>query len=203
MGTMEWVAVIFLGLGLAASSGLNTFLPLLMLALAAKFQLLGGIQLNGSFAWLTSDAAIVVLALATVLEIAADKIPSIDHALDVFGTFVRPAAGALAAASVINGADPTTAAVMGIVLGAPTAFGFHTAKAGTRAASSATTFGVANPVLSFIEDVIAIMLTLVALLTPFLVPVFLLLAIFLLVKIVKFARARLAARKPMPGAVTS
>lgn len=193
MNPLAWLTVIFLGLGLAASCGLNTFLPLLMLASAAKFHLFG-VQLNGSFAWLGSDVALAVLALATVAEMAADKIPTVDHALDMVGTVARPAAGALAAASVLHGSDPATAAVLGLIIGAPAAFGFHAAKAGTRAASTATTLGIANPLLSVAEDTIAIILVLVSLLTPLLVPVILLIALFAIAALVKAIHKRQPAR---------
>lgn len=187
VGAGGWIAITLMALGLAASSGLNTFLPLLMLALAAKFHFMG-MDLSGSFAWLGSSVALGVLALATVVEIAADKIPIVDHALDGIGTVARPAAGALAAASVFSHGDPATAAILGLIVGAPVAFGFHAAKAGTRAASSATTFGFANPVLSILEDVAAFFLTLVALMSPFLVP--LLLIVLLLVFWKLFQKAR-------------
>lgn len=193
MDTTAWIMVVLLGLGLAASSGLNTFLPLLLLACAAKFHLFG-VNLNGSFAWLASNTAIGVLLLATILEIADDKIPSVDHALDVIGTVARPAAGALAAASVFNGADPTTAAVLGLIIGAPTAFGFHTAKAGTRAASSATTFGLANPLLSLLEDVLALVMTLIAFTIPLLVPVVLILVVLFIIKAIRVVHTRLPSR---------
>jgi hypothetical protein len=193
MDVITWAMIAFLGLGLAASSGLNTFLPLLLLAGAAKFHFFG-VQLNGSFGWLTSDLAVGVLLLASLVEIAGDKIPAVDHALDVFGTIARPAAGALAASSVFRGADPATAAVLGIIIGAPTAFSFHAAKAGTRVASSATTFGIGNPLLSAVEDIVAVFLTLVAFLAPLLVPVLVIAAAFLIAKMVKVMRAKLPGR---------
>lgn len=189
-GAMAWVAITLLGLGLAASSGLNTFLPLFMLAGAAKFHLFG-IALSGSFAWLGSGAALGVLALATLFEIVADKIPIVDHALDAFGTVARPAAGALAAASVFSGADPTTAAVLGLIVGAPVAFGFHAAKAGTRAASTTTTLGTANPLLSVLEDGAAFFLTLIALSAPFLVPVLIVVFLFAFWRLFEKARRHL------------
>jgi hypothetical protein len=182
------VTALLLGLGLAASSGLNTFLPLLMLAGAAHFQLFG-INLNGSFSWLASDTALWALGAAAIAEVAGDKIPAVDHLLDMFGTVARPAAGALAAASVVQG-DPTQAAILGLIVGAPTAFGFHAAKAGTRVGSSATTMGIGNPVLSFLEDVVAVGLTLVAMLFPWLVPLLLLVLAIVLWRIVKAVRAR-------------
>jgi hypothetical protein len=193
MDALTWVMIAFLGLGLAASSGLNTFMPLLLLAGAVKYHLFG-IQLNGAYGWLASDLAVGVLLLASLVEIAGDKIPAVDHALDVLGTVARPAAGALAAASVFRGADPTTAAVLGIIIGAPTAFSFHAAKAGTRAASSATTFGIGNPLLSVMEDIVSVLLTLVAFLAPLLVPVLLVAAAFLVAKLVKVMRAKLPGR---------
>jgi hypothetical protein len=159
-------------LGLAASCGLNTFLPLLILSGAAHFHLLGfdpG-QLNPSFQWLSSSAAFLALAAATAVEIAGDKVPLVDHLLDGFGMIARPVAGALATAAAMK-TDPTVAAMLGIVLGGPTAFGFHATKAGTRAVSSATTMGLVNPVLSLIEDLLAIVISLISLTAPLLVPI--------------------------------
>ena len=191
MTTTTYLSIAFLGLGLAASSGLNTFLPLLSLALAARLQLFG-VHLNGSFAWFSSDVALAALSIATLIEIVADKVPSVDHALDVFGTFARPAAGALAAASVFNGTDPATATLLGIIIGAPVALGFHTAKAGARITSSAGTFGLLNPLLSFLEDMAALVLIFTALLHPFVVPVFVLGFGWGLWKLFKVAKAKLA-----------
>lgn len=193
MDTTTYISIALLGLGLAASSGLNTFLPLLVLALAAKMHLFG-VQLNGSFAWLASDAALAALGVASFAEIIADKIPAIDHVLDVIGTVARPAAGALAAASVFRNTDPAFATLLGLIIGAPTALSFHTAKAGTRATSTVGTLGLLNPLLSFLEDMAAIVMIFVALLAPFLVPVFLLIFGFVLWKILKLAKTKWRAK---------
>ena len=189
METSAWIYALLLGLGLAASCGLNTFLPLLMLAAAAHFQLFG-IELNQHFAWVASNTALIALSIGTLAEVIADKIPAVDHALDVFGTVARPAAGTLAAASVAQG-DASTAALLGLIIGVPTALGMHTAKAGTRAASSATTLGFGNPLLSLVEDIAAVVMTLIAFLLPLLVPVFLILAFLMLRKIYKSVRRHL------------
>lgn len=194
----QYIPAALLGLGLAASCGLNTFLPLLVLASAAKWHLFG-VQLGGSFAWLGSDSALVALSLATVAEVVADKIPIVDHGLDMLGTVARPAAGALAAASVFKG-DPAMAAMVGLVLGAPTAFGFHAAKAGARAGSSATTFGMANPVLSFAEDVAALGFAVLSILFPWLVPLLLVLFALIAWRLWKLVRAKLP---PRLGSATS
>lgn len=96
-----WVLPVLLGLGLAAATGLKTFLPLLMLALAARFDWFG-VSLNDKVGWLDSTGALVGLAVATVAEFVADKVPLVDHALSAIGTVARPAAGALAAYAVLG-----------------------------------------------------------------------------------------------------
>ncbi|MBC8102628.1 MAG: DUF4126 domain-containing protein [Cytophagales bacterium] len=194
MDAAHWVLALLLGLSLAASAGLNAFLPLLMLSVASRFHL-AGIDLGSSFAWLGTDVAMVVLTVATVVEIVGDKIPAVDHALHAVGLVVRPIAGWLAAASVLGGADPVVAAVVGLIIGAPTALGFHAAKTGTRAASSATTLGIANPFLSAIEDVLSFLVSLIGFLAPLLVPFVLALLAWLLWRLTGSARARLASRK--------
>jgi hypothetical protein len=182
-----------LGLGLSASTGLNTFLPLLLLSAAAKFHI-AGIELGARFDWLTTDTAIIVLIVASVVEIIGDKVPAVDHLLDSVGTFIRPLAATIATASVLSGADvnPTVAAVIGLMIGAPTSLGFHTLKAGTRIASSATTMGCANPILSLIEDVISFGLSMLAIFAPVVVPFAIALLVWVLWKVAKKIRSRSA-----------
>lgn len=187
MSTGSLILALLLGLGLSASTGLNTFLPLLLLAAAAKFEI-AGITLGEKFEWLSSDVAIIVLIIACVAELVADKVPAVDHFLDTIGTFVRPVAGATAVASVLTDVDPMVAALVGIMMGAPTSLGFHTLKAGTRVASSAATFGCANPVISIVEDVFSLILTVISIFTPVLVPIVLGLFILVLWKVMKRIR---------------
>ena len=184
---MNIILGLLLGLGLSASTGLNTFLPLLLLSAAARFHV-AGIELGSKFDWLTSDAAMITLIIACVVELIADKIPAVDHFLDSAGTFVRPVAGAVASASVLTGIDPMVAAILGIIVGAPTSLGMHTLKAGTRVASSATTFGCANPVISIIEDVIAFMLSIIAIFLPIIVPFALAVLVLVLWRVMKRVR---------------
>ena len=187
MTTTNLILGLLLGLGLSASTGLNTFLPLLLLSAAARFNV-AGIELGSKFDWLTSDAAMITLIIACIVELVADKIPAVDHFLDSAGTFVRPVAGAVASASVLTGIDPMVAAILGIIVGAPTSLGMHTLKAGTRVASTATTFGCANPVISIIEDVIAFMLSVIAIFLPIIVPFALAALVFVLWRVMKRIR---------------
>jgi len=173
MFAMDWPSVAlaaFLGVGLAASTGLNTWLPLLLLSAAARLHL-GGIHLSGSFAWLESNVALAVLLVATLIEVIADKVPAVDHFLHGIATFVRPLAAALAVAAAFTKLDPVPAAIIGLMIGTPAALGMHSIKAATRAGSSMTTLGCANPILSIIEDAISFALSTISILMPLLVPI--------------------------------
>ena len=81
--------------GLAFASGLNAYLP--MLAFAVSVRWLHLYKVNPSFSFTTQTWFIVALAILTILDFVADKIPLIDHAWDAIHTVVRPVAGALVA----------------------------------------------------------------------------------------------------------
>ena len=123
----------------------------------------------------------------------------VDHALSAVGTVSRPAAGAIAAASAFHLADPSTAAIAGLIVGAPTAFAFHTAQTGTRVASTATTAGFGNPIVSLVEDVLAILTVLIAFMAPVLIPVVIAIAFFVVWKMVRAVRRRLSDINPVTG----
>ncbi len=196
-----WVLPALLGLGLASATGLRTFLPLLMLALSARFGLFG-IDLNDKMVWLADWPAITALGIAAVVEFAGDKIPIVDHGLNVLGAFTRPIAGAVAAGSVFAGLDPTTAAVAGLIVGAPTAFAFNAAQGGARLTSTATTAGIGNPVLSLIEDVLSFLTVMLAFLAPILVPVLMVVLAILIFRLARRLRERLYARTEVTAGAT-
>ena len=184
-----WVMPALLGLGLASATGLRTFLPLLMLSLAAHFGLFG-IELNDRMAWLADWPAIAALATAAAVEFTGDKIPVVDHGLNVLGAFTRPVAGAVAAGSVFAGVDPTTAAIAGVIVGAPTALAFNAAQGGVRLTSTATTGGIGNPILSLIEDVLSAFMVVLAFLAPILVPVLMIVMAVMLFRLANRIRRR-------------
>jgi hypothetical protein len=182
----EALPVVALAVALAACAGLRAWLPLL---LAGALSRAGYLQLGESFKFLGSNKALVLFGIATLIEILGDKIPAVDHALDVIGTPLRPAAGALLAASVLGHvSDPLTALVLGTALGAPAAVLPHAAKSALRAASTTLTGGLANPVLSLVEDGATLVLFLLAVLVPLVVIAMLGFMTYLVVR--RFARAR-------------
>jgi hypothetical protein len=173
----ELLPTLALAVALAASAGLRAWLPLL---LAGGLARLGLLDLGPSFQFLASDKALVLFGVATAVELVGDKIPAVDHALDLVGTPLRPAAGALLAASVLGTvADPLTSLALGTAVGAPSALVPHAAKSALRAASTTATVGLANPVLSFLEDVISIVVFVLAVLLPLLVVALLGLTLYL------------------------
>lgn len=163
----DFLPTLALAIALAASAGLRAWLPLLLAGGLARF---GVLDLGSSFQFLASNKALVLFGVATAVELIGDKIPAVDHVLDVIGTPLRPAAGALLAASVLGTvSDPLTSIVLGTAVGAPSALVPHAAKSALRLASSAATAGLANPLLSLLEDAISVVTFVLAILAPLVV----------------------------------
>jgi hypothetical protein len=160
------------GVVLAASAGLRAFMPLFGVGLASR---LLGWSIAPSMEWMATDVGLVALGVATVVELLADKVPLVDHTLDVVHTIVGPLAGALVAFSLSADLPPAMGAILAIALGAPVAGGVHLIAAVTRVKSSVMSAGSFNPALSLVEDVIsvaAIAITfLIPLITLFIAPI--------------------------------
>lgn len=159
------------GIAVSAACGLRAFLPLLALGLGARFF---GLELQPALRWLTGDLSLVALGSATVLEIAGDKIPAVDHALDVVATFVRPVTAAIATYGLLVHWPSPWAQIVAVALGG-SALALHAAKANTRVGSSLLSFGLVNPLLSVAEDIVSFGLVAIAFLAPLLVALLLLL----------------------------
>jgi len=176
-----------MGIGLAACAGLRAWLPLLLAGLLARAHVL---ELGPSFQFIASNQALILFGVATVVEMLADKIPAVDHTLDAISTVLRPAAGSLLAASVLwRVPDPLTALALGVAVGAPTALVPHAAKSAVRAASTTFTGGLANPLLSLIEDLAAVVMFVFTIVLPVAVALVVLFVAFLLVR--RLSRRRL------------
>ena len=160
--TRDLVFAAAAGVAIAAACGLRAFLPLLALSLGVRFEF---VRVDHAAEWIASTPVLVTLVWATVLEIAADKIPAVDHMLDLVATGLRPAAAGLAAWCTFEGLHPAMGIAAALVLGGG-AMGLHVAKAKVRLGSSMLTLGGANPVLSLVEDAISAGLSALALLAP-------------------------------------
>ncbi len=141
---------IFSAFGLSASAGLNAYIPLLVVALLAKYTEL--IKLQEPWNTMTSWWVIGVLIVLSIVEFLADKIPAVNHVNDVVQSFIRPTAGAIvfaATATQIGDVNPVLALIAGLLV----AGGVHAVKAlAIRPAVTATTGGMGNIPVSMAED---------------------------------------------------
>jgi uncharacterized protein DUF4126 len=168
------------GMGLSAAAGLNAWIPLLSVGLLARYTHL--ITLPPSWHWLSNGWTLAILVVLLVIEMIADKIPIVDHVNDVIHTVVRPTAGGIAfgAASqsqTVTVSDPgqffSSHQWVPIAIGAIMALGVHGVKATARPVVNAATLGFGTPFVSAAEDLVSVMMSLVAIVVPILIVVFL------------------------------
>jgi uncharacterized membrane protein len=173
------------GLGLATSAGLNAYIPLLAIGVLARYTDM--ITLPSNWAWMENGWTLTIVAILLAIEFVADKIPMLDHVNDVIQTFIRPTAGGLAfgaasSSQTVTVSDPgsffTSHQWVPIVVGGAISLGVHGMKAISRPVINATTVGFGAPIVSTIEDFVSVTLSVVAIILPVLVLIFLL-AIFL------------------------
>ena len=180
---MGGVAGVFTAFGLSGSAGLNAYLPLLIVALLARFTPL--VQLRVPWTALTSWWTIGALVVLLIVETVADKVPAVNHVNDVIQTVIRPAAGAIlfaASSNAIADVHPVLAIVCGILV----AGSVHLVKSAairpavtvtTAAPSGGTATVPANIIVSTLEDIVAIITSLLAVLAPFILALVLLIAV--------------------------
>ena len=177
--------------GLAVPAGLNAYIPLLVVGIAAN---LGWLELNEPYTILANPWAILVVVVLLAIEFFADKITGVDHINDILQTVVRPAAGAIlfaANSGVIGDMHPWLALLAGLIL----AGGTHGVKATTRPLVTAATGGTMNPVVSLAEDMAALAIAVMAIVVPILaVAVILVGAVGVVVVVIRLRQRRRDAR---------
>ncbi|MCL6431233.1 MAG: DUF4126 domain-containing protein [Anaerolineae bacterium] len=186
---IEAISGLAAAFGLASSAGLNAYVPLLVVALMARYTDL--VRLSPPFDLLTNGWIILLLAVLLVIEVVADKVPAVDTANDIIQSVVRPAAGAIlfaASARTIVDIHPLLAIACGVIV----AGGVHAVKATARPAITATSAGILNPVVSTGEDVLSAVMSVLSVLVPLLI----LLLVPALVALVVILLRRLRAKAP-------
>lgn len=188
------MTAIFTAIGLSAPAGLNAYLALLIVGLAARFTEL--IRLEAPYDLLTNTWVLVILGLLLGLEVFADKIPAVDTINDLIGTVVRPTSGAVLALAGTRevGLDPILAAILGLIM----AGSFHGIKATSRPVLTATTGGLANPVVSMIEDILAAAGVILTLLAPLVGALLVLVLLVILIGTALWLRRLVRRRPPRP-----
>lgn len=145
---MDAVSQYALAYALTTSAGIRALLPLAAVSVAATND---WIHPSGDFAWLGHAFVMWILVAVAALEIMADKIPLIDHAMHFVQIASKPAAAAILVGGLTHPQSHEQLVFL-MVVGALNALGIHAAVMGARAASTAGTAGLANPVLSTVED---------------------------------------------------
>lgn len=185
LGGVAMETAILTGIGLAAPAGLNAYIPLLTLALADRATT--RVTLNAPYDVLSSNLGIAILVILLTVEVAVDKIPGVDHVNDLIQSFVRPAAGAIAAAAATGGVVSINPAIM-VLVGVVLAGSVNAVKVTTRPAVTVGTAGIFNPIVSLAEDAVAVLASITAIFLPFLVILFL--ALFAVSSILLLRRVR-------------
>ncbi|MBC7249203.1 MAG: DUF4126 domain-containing protein [Anaerolineae bacterium] len=177
MSIVQGLANLTTAFGLSTSAGLNAYIPLLVVAVLARYTDL--ITLRQPWDALTSGWVIGVLVLLLLIEVLVDKIPAVDSVNDGVQTVVRPVAGAIlfaASSNVISDVHPVLALICGLLL----AGGVHAVKTTTRPVVTGLTGGAGNALVSTTEDLLAAFTSLLAVLVPVLLIVLLILCVLII-----------------------
>ena len=180
MDLLQIVLSLSLGLGLAAACGFRVFIPPLMMGVASRFDLY---ELEGSFVWVCETWAIGVFAIATLIEIGGYYVPWIDNLLDTIATPAAIIGGIFVTSASLEGEmDPSMQWMLSIIAGGSTAGVIQIGTVATRAVSTTTTGGLANPLVSTLEALASIICIILSLFLVVIIPFVLVFLIWMAIK---------------------
>ena len=183
--SIEWIISACIGVGLAACCGFRVFVPLLIASAATKLGIIGTIP---EFEWLGGWPTLLGLSVATVFELGAYYIPWLDNLLDTVATPASIAAGTLLGTSFFQIDEPILRWGLGLMIGGGSAGIVQAGTSLLRLGSTATTGGLANPVVATGENVASFGLSIFTTLLP-------LVAMVIIAAVLIFIISRLVARR--------
>ena len=163
------------------------FLPLLAVSISAHFF---GFKVNADFEWIGSWISIVSLATATIMELTAYYLPCVD--IDVVNVPLAFVAGAVVMSGVLPDVHPYLKWSIAGLLGSSVAGLTQLATTIVRGASTATTAGAGNNVVSYSENVCATIFSIGAIIIPLLAIVIVMIILCVLGSRAKRLAARVA-----------
>jgi len=167
MNELETLMAVSLGLGLAAASGFRVFIPPFLYGLSLRFDMLPiSLPMTGLSEWMASDFGLIILGAAMLIEILGYYIPWIDNLLDTIASPAAILAGVLMMSSTLSDSNPMVQWGFSIIAGGGVSGTVQIGTVATRAVSTATTGGLANPVVSTVEAGACLVCTILALLLP-------------------------------------
>lgn len=176
-----------LGVGLAAAAGFRVFLPLLVMGLAVKA---GYVPVSENFQWVATTPALLMLAVAAITEIVAYYVPVLDNLLDGIAAPTAIGAGIAMSYAVLGDLPPMLKWTLAIIAGGGAAAATQGATTLLRGTSTLTTGGIGNPVIATFEIIAAILMSLLAIVFPYLAILAILIFIVVTWRIVQRLRRR-------------
>ena len=193
---MEVVQILLslsLGLGLAAACGFRVFIPPLMMGVGSRLDLY---SLEGSFVWVDDTWAIAIFTVATLLEIGGYFIPWIDNLLDTVATPAAIIGGIFVTSASLEGElDPSAQWTLSVIAGGGVSGVIQLGTVATRAVSTGTTGGLANPVISLIEAVASILCILISLFLVAIIPIVIFFLIWKSIGYIQITKKEVAVQK--------
>ena len=190
MDYMQLTLALVMGVCLSAACGFRIFVPLLAVGLAVRFM---GLHATPALAWTATDLGLVGLSAATLVEILAYYIPWVDNLLDTIHGPLALVAGTLLVGGLLGDMPPALQWGLGVVAGGGAAGAVKTGAATVRAASTATTGGLGNCIVSTVENGCATIGSALAVVAPVIAAGFLILMVAGMCVIVnKIRRSRAA-----------
>ena len=169
MDVVQILLSLSLGLGLAAACGFRVFIPPLMMGVGSRLDLY---KLEGSFVWVDDTWAIAIFAVATLLEIGGYFIPWIDNLLDAVATPAAIIGGIFVTSASLEGElDPSAQWTLSVIAGGSVSGVIQLGTVATRAISTGTTGGLANPIISLLEAVASVLCILISLFLVAIIPI--------------------------------
>ena len=169
MDIVQILLSLSLGLGLAAACGFRVFIPPLMMGVGSRLDLY---KLEGSFVWVDDNWAIAIFAVATLLEIGGYFIPWIDNLLDTVATPAAIIGGIFVTSASLEGElDSSAQWTLSVIAGGSVSGVIQLGTVATRAISTGTTGGLANPIISLLEAVASILCILISLFLVAIIPI--------------------------------
>lgn len=170
MSHTEVIIAIIAGIALSACCGFRIFIPLLIATFGVRFGFIPSEWINeASVHLIRNDVFTAAITVATVIEIAAYKIPFIDNFLDTIAAPLAVIAATLLSSSFFTFAeDSYMRFILGAITGGLGAGIIQASTSAVRATSSQWTAGLGNPIFALIETITAFIGSLVAVLFPIL-----------------------------------
>ena len=193
MDVVQILLSLSLGLGLAAACGFRVFIPPLMMGVGSRLDLY---SLEGSFVWVDDTWAIAIFTVATLLEIGGYFIPWIDNLLDTVATPAAIIGGIFVTSASLEGElDPSAQWTLSVISGGSVSGVIQLGTVATRAVSTGTTGGLANPVISLIEAVASILCILISLFLVAIIPIIIFFLIWKSIGYIQITRKEITAQK--------